>query len=949
MGRTSRTFFSPVTDIGYLRQTAAPAVPQLDHPFDSLPVTSGSGGNVKIEDGDDSDDITAFSSPSDVTMINDVDGNHYGKGAERRYGDGVRVKVEEEEEEEEFSDCHDLGGWDAYQSHGEVVVLDERNSATSSTRNGERDRTPMVEERERRRERQYSNGDAAAARTADLANCRDDNNTSSKKQIGSHVNDSRTSANRADDSSQADKQSFHVDMDSLMELTGAKASKHAKFPPGCPVVCSYRPLTHNDDGNHRDRDDVSIQFGNVLRVYVDLSSSSNKRLYQIATPGNEDERISWLDLDSIAFAPQCPIVYRPEENGPRKGAVLLCRRKEDGRTRGFVYTVLLQLPGKKTGHVIKYDVDQGDISYRPEEGDAGSDCGAEKCEKAEMGGKEKTVPTEDGKDGEGRTETVCAEADRIRVSTADDRGKEGNVENIDNGNTVLVHSLHRKDTEENIRSRFSRFGAIVDLKICKRRKSGSIEFQSPESASAVMDAKTILLNGHRIRVERPRGFGQTRNPHTCTNARASEPDVTMKQNGATVILNESRKKKIFVKSLRRSDSVKSIKEYFSKFGTIFRFTRFGKGNLARIEFKSHKSGIAAVEEREHILNDHVIRVEYDNPTSNKSTEGKEGSDNGQCLSEMSELENRGEETKATKKVTTKAPESANHTYRHDDGSGDDSESESSSSESSSSSDDDDDDDEIGSLMSTDRKSEQKRGAVRKADDENIDARADKSKDASKSEKKIAHDIKDENIPYVRLKGIRKSETVEAVKREFSRFGHIVSAELCNGQAIIEFQSPQSSIELLRQHKISKINFKGKDLIISYSRKHPFSKKTDVTKARVVVSNLPPNVDEETLRDTLRCFGQIESVRLKSSERSGIVQFRNAASASRSVTEPRKNVAGFMIKIAYAPPSHPAGLGNGLVNSKGSIPKDLVNSKKRKNDVANNTGSAKKPKKKKKKK
>mmetsp|Transcript_19861 Transcript_19861/g.41786 ORF Transcript_19861/g.41786 Transcript_19861/m.41786 type:complete len:803 (+) Transcript_19861:314-2722(+) len=693
MGRTSRTFFSPVTDIGYLRQTAAPAVPQLDHPFDSLPVTSGSGGNVKIEDGDDSDDITAFSSPSDVTMINDVDGNHYGKGAERRYGDGVRVKVEEEEEEEEFSDCHDLGGWDAYQSHGEVVVLDERNSATSSTRNGERDRTPMVEERERRRERQYSNGDAAAARTADLANCRDDNNTSSKKQIGSHVNDSRTSANRADDSSQADKQSFHVDMDSLMELTGAKASKHAKFPPGCPVVCSYRPLTHNDDGNHRDRDDVSIQFGNVLRVYVDLSSSSNKRLYQIATPGNEDERISWLDLDSIAFAPQCPIVYRPEENGPRKGAVLLCRRKEDGRTRGFVYTVLLQLPGKKTGHVIKYDVDQGDISYRPEEGDAGSDCGAEKCEKAEMGGKEKTVPTEDGKDGEGRTETVCAEADRIRVSTADDRGKEGNVENIDNGNTVLVHSLHRKDTEENIRSRFSRFGAIVDLKICKRRKSGSIEFQSPESASAVMDAKTILLNGHRIRVERPRGFGQTRNPHTCTNARASEPDVTMKQNGATVILNESRKKKIFVKSLRRSDSVKSIKEYFSKFGTIFRFTRFGKGNLARIEFKSHKSGIAAVEEREHILNDHVIRVEYDNPTSNKSTEGKEGSDNGQCLSEMSELENRGEETKATKKVTTKAPESANHTYRHDDGSGDDSESESSSSESSSSSDDDDDDDD----------------------------------------------------------------------------------------------------------------------------------------------------------------------------------------------------------------------------------------------------------------
>ncbi len=168
-------------------------------------------------------------------------------------------------------------------------------------------------------------------------------------------------------------------------------------------------------------------------------------------------------------------------------------------------------------------------------------------------------------------------------------------------------------------------------------------------------------------------------------------------------------------------------------------------------------------------------------------------------------------------------------------------------------------------------------------------------------------------------------------------------------AIIEFQSTLSSIELLRQHKISKINFKGKDLTISYSRKHPVSKKTDSTKSLVVVSNLPPNVDEDTLRNTLRCFGEIESIRLKSSERSGIVQFQSAASASRSVTEPRKNVAGFLMRVAYAPPSHPADLSNGFVNSKGSLTEDLVKSKKRKIDIANDTRSEKNPKTKKKKK
>jgi len=127
------------------------------------------------------------------------------------------------------------------------------------------------------------------------------------------------------------------DKRSLIELPSSHTSC-SKFPPGCPVVCSYHPddpisldnhhnnrITRNNPDILRNGPDAKIRMGKVQYVYVNLSSSTRELVHLVARrrgngmEGTNTEELSYVEEGSLAYAPQCPVVYTPKPNSVRDG------------------------------------------------------------------------------------------------------------------------------------------------------------------------------------------------------------------------------------------------------------------------------------------------------------------------------------------------------------------------------------------------------------------------------------------------------------------------------------------------------------------------------------------------------------------------------------------------------------------------------------------------------
>mmetsp|Transcript_6912 Transcript_6912/g.15090 ORF Transcript_6912/g.15090 Transcript_6912/m.15090 type:complete len:576 (-) Transcript_6912:772-2499(-) len=336
-------------------------------------------------------------------------------------------------------------------------TLDEgevQRSASSANNNTD----PYLNEDESRRVQQYSKGDAAATWTS--SSLKDQPASLTQHTEPASANTNCTTNNDNENSNHFSDNAQKMDLDSLIKIPEDKAFKHSKFPPGCPVVYYYDTMANGD---------ICLRFGKVRSVRI---AQPLKYVYGIPKRNGEREEMELFHETSLAFARNCPIVYKPtrssagdgdkrddNDDGHRRGVVASCRKIVDdvedvfletgkpSRGHRFVYSILLKPTTLEEDYYLeKHDVEQEDISFdwkRHEErrnASRGNNHGGEKC-KAGGDGEDDTIQPEGGKEGEAEENPPRANKTTVSRNNDDDNGDEkvpnGKlISSVDNGQLI---------------------------------------------------------------------------------------------------------------------------------------------------------------------------------------------------------------------------------------------------------------------------------------------------------------------------------------------------------------------------------------------------------------------------------------------------------------------------------------------------------------------------------